>query len=288
MHLIASGIYETLEDAKEHTWILTDGESYQLRDWLRLLPFGMPLTQIPEIIVRLPDAQRTPRMLEEMIRNLGLSSSVDGQRVLFSLAEDDPRLYQDHQWQKSVMSLPGENTARAIVDLVCSGKLNEVSTYGRLHDEISGLLRENRDARAHVHDLLRDGPITKEMALLAHSLAQNPSPEDVVLLVKCEVATQRSFLGWRSIEAAVTNHVPSDTWRGAFDVMPIPSTWLRRELLALTGDGDKNDPAARCLTEIDKIRDRYGAPDAEPRHPHLASGRPWPILTPDPYAEDGG
>lgn len=288
MHLIASGIYETLEDAKEHTWILTDGESYQLRDWLRLLPFGMPLTQIPEIIARLPDAQRTPRMLEEMIRNLGLSSPVDGQRVLFSLAEDDPRLYQDHQWQKSVMSLPGENTARAIVDLVCSGKLNEASTYGRLHDEISGVLRDNPDARAHVHDLLRDGPTTKEMALLAHSLAQNPTPEDVVLLVKCEVATQRSFLGWRSIEAAVTNHVPSETWRGAFDVMPIASTWLRRELLALTGDGDKNDPAARCLTEIDKIRDRYGAPDAEPRHPHLASGRPWPILTPDPYAEDGG
>ena len=162
------------------------------------------------------------------------------------------------------------------------------SPYGRLHDEIARLLRDNPETRAHVHDLLRDGPKTKGMELLAHSLAQNPTPEDVVLLVKCEVATQRSFLAWCSIETAVTAHVPSETWRGAFDVMPIPSTWLRRELLALTGDGGKNDPAARCLTEIDKVRDRYGAPDAEPRHPHLACGRPWPILTPDSYAEDGG
>lgn len=288
MHLIAKGIYETLEDAKAHTWILTDGESYQLRDWLRLLPFGMPLAQIPEIIARLPDAQRTPRMLEEMIRNLGQSTPMGGQHVLFELAEDDPRLYQDHQWQKSVMGLQGEHSARGIVDLILSGKLNEASAYGRLHDEIARLLRDNPETRAHVHDLLRDGPKTKGMELLVHGLAQNPTPDDVVLLVKCEVATQRSFLAWRSIETAVTAHVPSETWRGAFDVMPIPSTWLRRELLALTGDGGKNDPAARCLTEIDKVRDRYGAPDAEPRHPHLASGRPWPILTPGSYAEEGG
>ena len=103
----------------------------------------MPLTQIPEIIARLPDGQRTPRMLEEMIRNLGQSTPMGGQHVLFELAEDDPRLYQDHQWQKSVMGLQGEHSVRGIVDLILSGKLNEASAYGRLHDEIARLLRDN-------------------------------------------------------------------------------------------------------------------------------------------------
>ena len=44
------------------------------------------------------------------------------------------------------------------------------------------------------------------------------------------------------------------------------------------------EAAARCLNEIDRVRDEYGAPEAEPRHPDLASGKPWPIMTPDPDA----
>jgi hypothetical protein len=35
------------------------------------------------------------------------------------------------------------------------------------------------------------------------------------------------------------------------------------------------------------MRDENGAPEGEPRHPDLASGKPWPILVPDPDADDG-
>lgn len=35
------------------------------------------------------------------------------------------------------------------------------------------------------------------------------------------------------------------------------------------------------------FRDEYGAPENEPRHPDLGSGRPWPILAPEPIANDG-
>jgi hypothetical protein len=55
----------------------------------------------------------------------------------------------------------------------------------------------------------------------------------------------------------------------------------------MTGTGGRDDPAARCLKLIDKLRDEYGAPESEPRHPDLASGKQWPILTHDPYAEEG-
>jgi hypothetical protein len=34
--------------------------------------------------------------------------------------------------------------------------------------------------------------------------------------------------------------------------------------------------ARACLTEIDKLRDQYGAAEFEPRHPDVGSGRPWP------------
>ena len=47
-------------------------------------------------------------------------------------------------------------------------------------------------------------------------------------------------------------------------------------------------PAARCLNRIDEIRDDYGAPENEPRHPDLESGQPWPIMRPDPEEEGAG
>jgi hypothetical protein len=53
----------------------------------------------------------------------------------------------------------------------------------------------------------------------------------------------------------------------------------------MTTDGGPSDAAARTLNEIDKIRDEYGAPEAEPRHPDLKSGKPWPIITPETRAD---
>ena len=65
-------------------------------------------------------------------------------------------------------------------------------------------------------------------------------------------------------------------------MQPLPVTELRRELLSMTTDGGPTDAAARCLSLVDELRDAYGIPEAEPRHPDLASGKAWPIMAPDP------
>lgn len=62
---------------------------------------------------------------------------------------------------------------------------------------------------------------------------------------------------------------------GAYNVVPVPATELRQRLLAKVGLGGNNDPASRCLNLIDELRDEYGAPEAEPRHPDIATGRPF-------------
>jgi hypothetical protein len=107
------------------------------------------------------------------------------------------------------------------------------------------------------------------------------------MLIDFEMKTGRSFMAWPAIQSAITQHVPAENWEGAYNVVPVPAVELRRKLLEMTSSGGKDDPAARCLNLIDKLRDEYGAPESEPRHPNLASGRPWPILTPDPDAEEG-
>ena len=70
--------------------------------------------------------------------------------------------------------------------------------------------------------------------------------------------------------------------------IPVAVTELRQKLLAITTDGGSHDAAARVLREIDRVRDENGAPEDEPRHPDLASGKPWPIMTPDAGATAEG
>ncbi|RVQ67839.1 hypothetical protein EKN06_06110 [Croceicoccus ponticola] len=286
--LVADGIAETFEAAEKETWILTQGDAYQLRDWLRLLPFATPVTDLPAIVRGMPDAQRQPRMLEEMVRGLGSSSSDDAEDVIFTLAEDDQRLYQNHQWRETALRFGTIFAARRLVDLTVDGALDGKSYDGwRWQRELGGLISEFSEICAYVYDLLKDGPATKQLALLASAVAEDPGTDGILMLIDFERKTGRSFMTWQSIQSAVTDHVPAENWEGAYNVVPVPAAELRRKLLAMTSSGGKDDPAARCLNLIDKLRDKYGAPESEPRHPDFASGRPWPILTPDPDAEDG-
>lgn len=286
--LVADGIAETFEAAEKESWILTQSDAYQLRDWLRLLPFATPVTDLPAIVRGMPDAQRHPRIIEEMVRGLGSSSWDDAEDVIFTLAEDDPRLYQNHAWLATALRFGTVTAARRLVDLTVSGTLDGKSYQGwRWQRELAGLISEFSEVRAYVYDLLKDGPTTMQLALLASAVAEEPEADGILMLIDFEMKTGRSFMTWRSIQSAVTEYVPAENWEGAYNVVPVPAAELRRKLLARTSSGGKDDPAARCLNLIDKLRDEYGAPESEPRHPDLASERPWPILTPDPDAGDG-
>ncbi|MCZ7938021.1 NACHT domain-containing protein [Agrobacterium salinitolerans] len=287
--LVADGIAETFEAAEKEAWILMQSDAYQLRDWLRLLPFATPITDLPAIVRSMPDAQRDPRMLEEMVRGLDSSSSDDAEGVTFKLAEENPALYQNHQWRATALRFGTVSAARCLVDLTVSGTLDDKSYDGwHWQRELGRLISEFSEVRSYVYDLLKDGPTTKQLALLARAVAEDPGADGVLMLIDSEMKTGVSFMTWQSIQSAVTEYVPAENWEGAYNVVPVPAIELRRKLLAMTGSGGKDDPATRCLNLIDKLRDEYGAPESEPRHPDLASERPWPILTPDPDAEDGG
>ncbi|WP_198912163.1 NACHT domain-containing protein [Acetobacter sicerae] len=285
---VAEGIAETVEVTKEKAWILQPSEVYQLRGWLRLLPFTTPVSEIPKIVQALPDAQRNPLMLEEMVGGLGNACTDDAEDVLFELAEDDPRFYLDHQWQSSVLQLGTVSSARRLIDLIMSGTLNGKSRdEWRWRSELARLISKHQELRTYVREILEECPTNEATALLAHTVGESPEADDLLMLVECEIKTGRLFLNWRSIQLAVTEQVSSKDWQGAYNIVAIPAVELRQKLLALTDSVPADAPPARCLNAIDKIRDEYGAPETEPRHPDLASGRTWPILTLDADAKGG-
>lgn len=282
--LVANGLAETFEAAKKEPWILTDG--YELREWLNLLPFTNCPADALEVVRSIPEDQRQPCLMEGLVGGLAVTPSEGGEEVLFKLAEEDPRFYQYYQWRASALKLGTASAALRLIDLMVNGTFDAKSFDDRdWSRELSIMIAEFPEARRYVYDLLKDGVASQPLALLARAVAESPDTDGLLLLVNIENnKVKQSVLGWHTLENVVTKHVPVENWSGAYNVVSIPAIDLRQKLLAMTTDGGPEDAAARCLNVIDAIRDEHGLPPSETRHPDLTSGKPWPILTPDPNA----
>ena len=178
--------------------------------------------------------------------------------------------------------------AAHIIDLTANGTLDGKSFDDNYSSrELGTLIAEFPEMRSHVYGLLKDGVTSRPLALLAQAVSENPDADWLLLMIEAEIKQKRPMLQSRTIEGVVTEHVPIENWSGAYNIVPVPAIEVRQKVLGMTTDGRANDAAARCLRAIDNIRDEYGVPMSEPRHPDLASGKPWPIMTPDPYATAG-
>ena len=280
IEMVKNGLAEVFEAAKAQSWILSEN-GYELKEWLRLLPFANPPSEALAVVRGLPDDQRRVDRLEEMIAGFGTAPGDDAENVLFQLAEANPKLYANHTWRDASIRRGTLSAARRFVDLVANGAFTAGGTDSwNMARQLGGFMGEHPELRTHVYELLKVGATKPGLALLARAVAKNPDVDGLLLLIKIETEHKSSFISCRTIENLVTEHVPSEDSKGAYLVVPVPAVELRRKLLALTTDGGPMDAAARCLNQIDKIRDDHGTPDSEPRHPDLASGKRWPIMIP--------
>lgn len=277
IELVKNGIAEVFEAGQKESWILWEG--YELSNWLQLLPFTSRPGETFEVVRGLPEFNSKVNPREVFIRALGFAPGEEAEKVLFQLANADRRLYASREWREAAFRQRSAEAARQLLDLAATGAFaDKGGDLRHLAGEIAGLITSNSDLRGHIYQLLKDGVTTAGLELLAYAVAASPDVDGLVLLIKLEIQSKRSFLSWRTIDSLVTEHIPVEGSQGTYNVAPIPATELRKRLLAMTTDGGPTDAAARCLLHIDELRDEYGMPDSEPRHPDLTSGRPWPIL----------
>lgn len=277
IEVVKNGIAEVFDAAKTQTCILWEG--YDLSEWLRLLPFTNRPGEAFDVVRGLPEHQSKMDPREGVIAVLGAAPGGDAEEVLFRFAEADTKLYANYAWWDAAIRRGTLSAALRLVDLAANGAFEGNGTdHWHMARQLADLISEHSELRTHVYQLLNNGATTPGLALLGQAIAETPDADGLLLLIKIEIQHRRSFISWRTIENVVTEHVPSENWKGAYDVVPVPAIELRSELLAMTTDGGDTDVAARCLRQIDEIRDDYGMPDSEPRHPDLASGKPWPII----------
>ncbi|WP_374377591.1 NACHT domain-containing NTPase [Dongia sp.] len=279
--IVAAGIAEVFERAREHPWILADGNGYALRDWLQLLPFvNAPGDSLP-IILNLPEQFRTPQFLEHALGLFAEAPSGEAENVLFRLAEEAPSFYASRHWREAVLKRGTLSAMTKFIDLSAQGAIDWRTTdEWHIARQVGEWIERYPQLRMHVYDLLKTEPISSGHSMLAQAVAENPDAEGLLLLVGLESVRKhgRSFIGRRTVERIVTKHVPSEDWVGTFYAVPIAVTELRRKLFEMTALSEVGDVASRCLNLIETLRDDFGYPESEPRHPDLGSARPWPQI----------
>jgi hypothetical protein len=276
---VAMGLAETYEAAKTQTWILTDNNAWALRDWLRLLPFVDRPLEILGLVAGLPEAQRRPRFLEDVVGGLAQAPSPETEAVLFALPKQDPAFYQERHWRETVLAFDTLSARCRLIDLIADGTyLRDAGDQWHMVRTIAGLVAETPDLRAYIYQLFDGLPQFPGLPRLAAIMAACADDNGVLILVRLENALGRGFLDQRAIEEAVTERRPYEGMRNAYDIVPRPAAALRASLLAMVTDGGRRDAAAQRLADIDLVRDEHGSPEYDPRHPDLASGRAWPII----------
>ena len=282
--VVAAGINDTVEAAKLEPWILMQSDGYELKQWLRLLPFVDRVVDALPILRAMPTAQREPRFLANVIDSFPHAPAPDAEDALFSLAEEDPRFYLDYNWRHAALHFGTPSSVHRIIDLAEQGVLSHGRTDWDTIQALAHLIAGSEEARAHVYKLLSTRPLAPGHTLLTLAIGENPDADGLMLLVTLERELGIGYVGERSVQRAVTKDVPIEDWSNAYDVVPVAASSLRSRLLAMTTDGGEGDTAARTIRIIDECRHSYGRPETEPRHPDLTSGKPWPIIRPDPDA----
>ena len=278
--VVLAGIQEFFEAAKTAAWMLQQN-LFELEEWLALLPWSDRPEIIVETVGGLPDQIRHPRNVHRLLSALAHAPGL-AHRILLELAERDASFYREYEWLQALKARRDLAAVKELLDLVADGKIagsrGGIDTWS-LARELAGRM----DGGPGLHEVLRHYArngvgAAKSVAMMA--LAEAPNADDLLLMIDLYVADGKPFDGTmgqvvRKLALAEQAH---EDWGGAYELVPEQLNDLRKQLFAMTaGDLPTACVASACLETIGAIRDEYGAPKDERRHPDIASDRPWPL-----------
>ncbi|MGH6911018.1 MAG: hypothetical protein ACREEG_12590, partial [Phenylobacterium sp.] len=277
---ILAGLELLYQDAKTHSWLLTDGRG--VREWLDLLPYTERPEAIFPVIAQLEEHDRTPWALQQLTTALGQTPTPGAERILARLLADDPRFAEDHHWQTALLAIGDVNALTVLLDgLAAIPAAKGDGSRWTIPRAIAGLMTRDESVRAAVYDRLgRDlHPTVRD--ILAQAVAEAPTPAGLRTLIEVYAVRAWPYGGPLSeaVRKLAIGETPSEEFPGSHELVGRPLADVRRELFAMTADAvpTRADLAAAVLTAIDELRDEYGPAAGEPRHPDLASGRAWPL-----------
>jgi hypothetical protein len=281
---LVAGLRELLQAGEKEARRLRRDHG-EVMPWLELFAFCDNPEGVLGVLDLLPDEYVSyPPELHRLFWALGKSPQEGALRALMALARRDPRLLEDYDWRDALIKFGTEQAALTFVALVCDGEI----TAGRGGNgyQLSGQLAHFADQFPSVKAeiLRRYGimPPRLHNRLIENALLELADPVIILALIGGYAADQRGYDGLLSnaIRKLALGQRPAEGWSaGAYEEFGVSLMAFRQELFGIViAHEARSALAERCLLAIEKIRDSHGRINDEPRHPDIASERPWPII----------
>jgi hypothetical protein len=284
--MILNGIRMFVEEAKSKTWMFRDSK-WELDGWLELFAFSDRPMAVIDALELLPLNHGAAHEFERMLKAFGQSPSTEAERVLRELANRDPQFRDAFDWLAAFESRGSVDAVHDILDFVGSGA---IKLSGHRHDiwglgrRIAGAMEANPAIRDDLIQMYGTMPPGSARNIVEVAFADAPNDAAIQLMIEVlgrEGRTIRQTPLPRALEKVMTEQRLSSDWRGAYEMILVPSHGLRKAIFGLAdGDSAVAALAFESLVAMDNLRDRYGWADAKPRHPDIHSGRPWPLRLP--------
>jgi hypothetical protein len=269
------------EEFKKRQWF-SDNEWWEWEGWLKLMPFSdKPMATI-DALELLPKPVQAWR-LRGLLSALANSPSPEAEDVLVGL----PRKYVDflgeYDWLRALEKRGMAVAGRTLLGFICEGayanKPGGIDAW-TLYRKLAAAMHMDRDFRAEVYQRYDDNICDAGQGILAAAIAETPDEAGVLLLIRNYARQGKPFDGalHNTLRNVAVDQRPSEDWVGATVSFSV-DVRLRKELFGMiSGQLREAKLAKEALNTIDELRDEYGAPESEPRHPDIESGRPWPMI----------
>jgi hypothetical protein len=270
-----------IEAAKKERW-RQEQRQWELEEWLALLVFSDRPSSLLAALDLAEGVARPLREMQALLTALQNAPDTEAETILAGLARQDPRLLTDHTWLQALLFRETPTAPFLLLDLLSDRAL---ATHAGRVDVwwISEKLADLTLSQPRFRDELLERYENAEMApchdLIEQVLAKAPDARSILAMLRRYVATGESFdYTLRSaIEHVVLERRPVSSWHNAYELHSADSSELRKQLFAMVAtEGAESAIAASCLKAIDRLRDEYGHPDLEPRHPDIETGCAWP------------
>jgi hypothetical protein len=281
---LLEGVRSWLEAAAAQAWRVNENK-WEIEQWLTLFPFSDSPGALAEALDMVASTAAPLEQMRDLLSALQYAPGEAAETILVNLPLREPKLICSHTWITAIFGRRTEAAALSFLDLVSNPAYSTFA--GKIETWfVSGALAARMDENADFRDeLLRryadpsSGPAHR---IIEEALAKIPTAQVVLALLRDQVSSGRAFdsLLYSAVENVVLEKRSLPEWQNAYQLHSVNASELRRELYAaIQANSPAASLAAACLTSIDMLRDKYGHPDSEPRHPDIQSGRPWPTIS---------
>jgi hypothetical protein len=280
--MVLDGMKALLEESKAKQWLLLDQEWWEWEGWLELMPFSDRPGATIDALELIEPNRRPPWKLRGLLSALGYAPGPEADEILALLPRKDPRFFSEYDWVAALDKRGTGFSARMLLDLIFEGAVPKPAGMDAwtLSRELARAMSDHADFRAEVYARYECAPPGLGKGVIENAIAEAADADGLLTLVRSYARLGKPFDGTlhSAIRHVALDERPSASWEGAKEVFSTPLPELRKKLFAMAmDDAPETSLATACLTAIDELRDDYGPAEAEPRHPDIDSGRPWPL-----------